>query len=160
MLYSRTCLTCPLQRYRVRAHTAFPTGWGLNSVNHSPQRKAALWVGCVNGPACCSPMQDRGIRQEIDDEKLYDGACSVYDMETYVRYAIQSSVPQSASGTSHSPQLSLFASLRTLTLTFAGGILAAFSFLWSLSQFQLEQRPGLYRSTVKAGPRCAGNPFL
>ena len=67
--------------------------------------------------------------QEIDDEKLYDGACSVYDVETYgVQYAIQSSVPQYASGTSHSPQLSLFASLRTLTLTFAGGILAAFSF--------------------------------
>jgi hypothetical protein len=67
--------------------------------------------------------------QEIDDEKLYDGAWSVYDVETYgVQYAIQSSVPQSASVTSHSPQLSLFASLRTFTLSFAGGILAAFSF--------------------------------
>ena len=51
-------------------------------------------------------------------------ACSVYDMENDVRYAIQSWVPQPALVTSHQPQLSFFA----LSPTSAGGILARLSF--------------------------------
>ena len=45
-------------------------------------------------------MQGWGIRQEID-EKPYDESLQRVRMETYVRYAIQSWVPQPALVTSH-----------------------------------------------------------
>ena len=158
VLHARTCVTCFFAGvshpclYSL-CYATLPGG-GLIAMRHSLQRKAALRAGYANGLARCSPMQGRGIRQEVDDEKLYDGCLQC------VRQGSLHTICDSIVGPAICFGDKLFAPIVILRALTLWRYPRCFLFFRNLSQFQLEQRPSLYRATMRAGRRCAGDPFM